>query len=1103
MRSIPKCEISPLVIFKGLYKSFARRLSVIHPNGAESNSQLVLPFGIRLRNLNSQSNRDQPFRSVAIISCVSRACLDSKAGRALVYESTDYVCKVERVPNINCKVTVGGFYGSSSLYDRVLKREGQIVYFSTSSNSHCRIGYCFRAFILSPCAFFIFKNNKLLNPISALNYTLVSKFFHVSLTSCIWSSLAKNNGSIFFTTTFSIKFLTFPHSCIKFLLFKYKIKNRSHITQQFIHESAERLKNINIKKKNNKYIELTKDFLTDPNFLVLAYLQIKGKPGNMTAAVNNETLDGISRNWFINGAFKIKNNSYKFKSAKMVNIPKNNSSELRSLTIGSPRDKIVQKAIQLIINQIYEYEDKIFLNISHGFRANFSCHTAIKQIKTTWSGLYWFIEADIEKAFDRIQRNILIKLLEKKIKDQRLFDLIRKMFNCNILSLENFYFKRNKGVPQGNVLSPLLCNIYLHELDLFMQNLKEKYDKGSFPTKNEEFFKELDLNKYERALSYELQNRRVRSKRRELFNKGIKPYLHDGNFIRVRYIRYADDFLIGVRGPKLVAEKIKNEVTYWLKSNLHLNLKKEKTKLTYSIGNKINFLGFNFYRKPYSQSPYRNSRRIEKAKRIKVRLLAEKDRAKKKLEQQLRLNLTKAISQNLRENNTKSVNYIIKELSKDLISSLGADKITSKSSYRAILRELERKLSDVILNDTNKNLKKLFSALFKPEYLEPVKYVSSNHEFSMERDTTLITKSKLSEAEFARRFTELLKENGFEHYKLKDIRKIRFDKNVIKYLRESDIKLTYYPTEVVLDETLRNQLVKVSKTKPKRGALANNYKILINYFWDLQNKMSPELRITKEQSQQSKFRIVALESQEGVLMDLPFQIRVDWRPILEKLTMKGVLNKKGRPASVARLMTLCVSDIIKYFNSVLVGYLSYYRCADDFKAAKSRFYWYLKYSLVSSLKAKFKMGSRRKVFERYGQDITYVDRQGKEVSFSKWEDVKKLTKTYLVNCENKPHDRLKKTWITTQSVDFFFYACAVEGCRNTDIELHHLRNLYRDVSNNITIIQGRKKKLYGWQAIYSAQKAKQLPLCSKHHKMLHSNKLKISDICESFLVNIK
>lgn len=204
-----------------------------------------------------------------------------------------------------------------------------------------------------------------------------------------------------------------------------------------------------------------------------------------------------------------------------------------------------------------------------------------------------------------------------------------------------------------------------------------------------------------------------------------------------------------------------------------------------------------------------------------------------------------------------------------------------------------------------------------------------------------------------------------------------------------------------------------------------------------------------------------------------------------------------------QLLTLPTYNIIKYFVSVLTGYLSFYRCADDFKVAKSRFYWYLKYSLVSTLKAKFKFGGRRKVFQRYGQNITDTDRTGKGVSFIKWEDLKKLTKAYLINSENNPNNRLKKIWLNTQAVGFFFDVCAVKGCKNTDIELHHVRKLYRDVVNNTTIVQGRKKKQFGWQAIYSAQQAKQLPLCSKHHKMLHSNTLKKSDLCESFLVNTK
>jgi retron-type reverse transcriptase len=160
-----------------------------------------------------------------------------------------------------------------------------------------------------------------------------------------------------------------------------------NITPEFIKNSIDRLDKIKLYKKKI-YIKLTKDFLTDPNFLLLAYLQIKSKQGNMTPNVDKETLDGIDKNWFINAANKIKTNKYQFKPAKVITIPGTNDKGFKLLTIGSSKDKMIQKAIYLILNQIYEYEDKVFLDVSHGSRPGHSVHTALKQIKTKWTSLY-------------------------------------------------------------------------------------------------------------------------------------------------------------------------------------------------------------------------------------------------------------------------------------------------------------------------------------------------------------------------------------------------------------------------------------------------------------------------------------------------------------------------------------------------------------------------------------------------------------------------------------------------------------------------------------------------------------------------------------------
>ena len=997
-----------------------------------------------------------------------------------------------RISDVKYSATTGGIYGSSGPFDWVLKSEKKISFRNSSNNIsnsdlHSRI-YKLSMTILQ------FNNKRLFDWNIAPNYKICAGFFYVILIDFNVNNLTKNNSFVVVTNK--------NHSIIlKTSSISQKVQDNSQITKQLVDDCLNKLKEIKLSKKNKKYINLTKNFLTDPNFLVVAYLQIKSKPGNMTPSIDQETLDGIDKNWFINAANKIKNNQYIFKPARLIKVPKSNSSEFRPLTIGSPRDKIVQKAISIILNQIYEWEEQVFLNVSHGFRPNRSPHTAANQIKIEWTGLYWFIESDIEKAFDQIHRNVLINLLKKKVKDQRLLDLIRKMFNCKILAPENFYFKNDKGVPQGNVLSPLLCNIYLHELDLFMEELIKKYKKGSNPTPNDIYYKKLELTKYERTLSNEMQENRTRSKRRQLFNQGIKPYLHDGNFIRVRYIRYADDILIGVRGPKLIAEKLKNEVTNWLKSNLHLNLKEKKTKLTFAIGNKINFLGFQLYKRAYNQLPYRNSRRIEKAKRIKARLLALQDNVKTQLSKRLRFDLTKIIQQKIKLNNKAITKKVTNELGDVLVNILG-DKVNASSPYREILRQLEYELTEVILNDTNEKIKTVLAHLVNPDFLDPVKFVENNRNYRMQRDITLVSKTKLSEAEFARRFTRLLKENGYEHYKNKDEKKIRFDESVRKYLRANNIKLTYYPTEISLDAKVTEQLVPVSKTCPKKGALANNYKTLIDYFFHLQNTVSPELGVTKAQSQNSKARLKVLETKKGSLIDLPINLRVNWKMIIERLKSRGFLNKKGRPSSVARLMTLTVPEIVKYFRSALYGYLTYYQCVDDFNSAKSRFYWYFKYSLVSTIKAKLKLGGRGKVFKRYGSDITCQNSNGKEVHFIKWEELKKLKRTFLINLpENSPDKFLNTTWINTQNRDFIFDNCAVKECVNRDdVQIHHIRHLQRNGSQNVTILQGRKKKLKSWEAIYAAQKVKQLPLCGKHHNLLHQGKLDIDLIDKSYLI---
>jgi hypothetical protein len=146
-----------------------------------------------------------------------------------------------------------------------------------------------------------------------------------------------------------------------------------------------------------------------------------------------------------------------------------------------------------------------------------------------------------------------MNLLEKTIYDQRLFNLIKKMFNAHILVPKKFYF-----FPALNILSPILSNIYFNELDKFINQLIKNYKKNKFPNHNKEYFKLLTLSKYEKTFNSIIQKNIRRYRRKKLLNKDVKAFLH-ANDIKIKYVRYLNNILIGIRGSKKIAEQIKKK----------------------------------------------------------------------------------------------------------------------------------------------------------------------------------------------------------------------------------------------------------------------------------------------------------------------------------------------------------------------------------------------------------------------------------------------------------------------------------------------------------------------------------------------------------------
>lgn len=315
----------------------------------------------------------------------------------------------------------------------------------------------------------------------------------------------------------------------------------------------------------------------------VAYKKLKSQPGNMTPGIIPTTLDGMSMDWVEETINRMKDGSFQFNPGRRIQIPKSNGTSTRPLTIAPPRDKVVQEVMRMILEVIFE---PMFSNNSHGFRPNKSCHTALRQVKTQFGAVTRIIEGDISKCFDSFNHKILITLIERKVSDVRFIQLIWKALRAGYMEFHNVQ-NSIVGTPQGSIISPILANIYLHEFDLFIDKLKESYDTG----------KESRRNPLYRKMEY----LRAKANRAGDFEQGVK-YLKemqrlksrlpdDPTFRRMYYVRYADDWILGIRGPRSDAVNTLQTLRKMLEYDLKLSLSVVKSKITNPRREPALFLG--------------------------------------------------------------------------------------------------------------------------------------------------------------------------------------------------------------------------------------------------------------------------------------------------------------------------------------------------------------------------------------------------------------------------------------------------------------------------------------------------------------------------------
>jgi group II intron reverse transcriptase/maturase len=322
----------------------------------------------------------------------------------------------------------------------------------------------------------------------------------------------------------------------------------------------------------------------NPQLYLLAYGRIYANEGAMTPGASQETVDGMSLGKIGRIIEAMRHERYRFHPVRRVMIPKKNGTR-RPLGLPTWSDKLVGEVVRLLLEAYFEPR---FSDRSHGFRPGRGCHTALREVANTWTGTTWFIEGDVSDCFGSLDHEVMLATLAEHIHDNRFLRLVRGMLTAGYLE-DWTWHQTLSGAPQGGVASPVLSNIYLHQLDAFVETvLIPEYTRGTLRARNPAY------RKVEQALAA------ARRRGDRAASAALVKQLHslpsqdpdDPGYRRLRYCRYADDTLLGFAGPKAEAEEIKQRLAAFLREELKLTLSQDKTLITHARTGAARFLGY-------------------------------------------------------------------------------------------------------------------------------------------------------------------------------------------------------------------------------------------------------------------------------------------------------------------------------------------------------------------------------------------------------------------------------------------------------------------------------------------------------------------------------
>lgn len=352
------------------------------------------------------------------------------------------------------------------------------------------------------------------------------------------------------------------------------------------------VRNLSQTKPNWRHTDLFR-ILHKEDLWIAAYENIKGNKGALTPGVTSATLDGMSLERLRKVQKRVLEESYQFTPVKQILIPKANG-KTRPLGLPSADDKLVQEVIRMILEAIYE---PIFVPESFGFRACVGVHDALAHVEDRFRWVDWVVKGDIQNAYPTIDHGILRSLLSRNIDDPRFLRLINKSLKADIYTNPNTMYSKI-GVPQGSVVSPILANVYFHNLDEF---IAQKRKEWTLTSKRNPAYRSLEAKIGK--LNTTIEHYALDSKERKELSKEIKQLIRQRDQTpslvykgaRIEYARYADDWIVGVKSPRSVARQLKEEIAEFMETSLHQVLDPVKTEVINLRARKVLFLGYEIF----------------------------------------------------------------------------------------------------------------------------------------------------------------------------------------------------------------------------------------------------------------------------------------------------------------------------------------------------------------------------------------------------------------------------------------------------------------------------------------------------------------------------